>query len=209
MACRQQWLKKNGGILLWGAGFFVFLIDLLLWADQLNEWSRNHSHLIKMLAAFAPAFIALIALNIAWRQKQIAQNKLKLDLFERRYDLYKEIQKYIHEGINNSRGCTESVSTDVEDMLVRADFLLNNKALSFWLRDLRKKVLDAGHLQIEIAQLCKAQNLTSNGDSALLDKQKKITEKEDEKDKLERELFACLRELPEKLQDHITPIEAA
>ena len=50
-------------------------------------------------AAFVALVIGLIAAGIAYRQSQIAHAKLKLDLFERRYELYALLRDYLSRGM--------------------------------------------------------------------------------------------------------------
>ena len=50
-------------------------------------------------AAFVALVIGLIAAGIAYRQSQIAHAKLKLDLFERRYELYTLLRDFLAGGM--------------------------------------------------------------------------------------------------------------
>src|SRR5438876_9829505 len=46
--------------------------------------------------------IAVVAGYIAWQQWQTARQKLRLDLFERRYALYDSVVDMINEGLSDS-----------------------------------------------------------------------------------------------------------
>jgi hypothetical protein len=47
-------------------------------------------------SALLTPVVALLAMYIAYRQWRTAQNKLKLDLFERRVAIYEAAQSYVH-----------------------------------------------------------------------------------------------------------------
>jgi hypothetical protein len=48
--------------------------------------------------------IGLVAAGIAWRQKEIAQAKLKLDLFDKRYTIFHSAWEFMSEIVHNGPG---------------------------------------------------------------------------------------------------------
>lgn len=66
----------------------------------LNEIAKNYEYLIKALASFLPLLITLFMAYIAYQQWQTNERKRRQDLFEKRFDLYKRIQKKLNELIH-------------------------------------------------------------------------------------------------------------
>ena len=50
---------------------------------------------MKILSGLLTPTIALIAVYIAWQQKKLANDKLKFDLYEKRFKIYKIVNEYI------------------------------------------------------------------------------------------------------------------
>ena len=55
----------------------------------------NICNFIEILKGLLTPLIAIIALWIAYQQRVINKNKLKLDLFEKRYEVYRYIRVFI------------------------------------------------------------------------------------------------------------------
>lgn len=67
-------------------------------ANWLAPGSLSFELVKGMPAAFVALVIGLIAAGIAYRQAEIARAKLKLDLFDRRYELYLLLWEFLSEG---------------------------------------------------------------------------------------------------------------
>ena len=50
---------------------------------------------MQMLGPIATILVSLCVAYIAWQQWQVARNKLRLDLFERRYKIYEATRKFL------------------------------------------------------------------------------------------------------------------
>jgi hypothetical protein len=141
VACCPQWSKQSSSTFLWSTAVLLSIIDIVLWADCLNEWSKNHSHLIKMLAAFAPAIIAGIAVMIANRQHRTAVNKLKLDLFEKRYAYYERVHKFIFSAANLkfSRSDYWVCYKELIEVIDLVKFIAYDSELVKWLEEIKDR----------------------------------------------------------------------
>jgi hypothetical protein len=65
-------------------------------------------------AALVALIIGLVAAGIAWRQYQVARAKFKLDLFEKRYDIFFKTWGHLSSMINNGLGPTPLSDFDNE-----------------------------------------------------------------------------------------------
>lgn len=96
-------ILKNRASLIIGdicivVSFFVILV-VSLYGHDLWEWIKCTSKFGDFITAFASiaslsasAVVAYFGYQISNAQKNIAKEKLKLDLFDRRYDLFKKIR---------------------------------------------------------------------------------------------------------------------
>ena len=69
----------------------------------------NEPHWTIFLTALLTPTIALFGLRIAFMQSRIAKNKLKLDLFDRRYALYQALTRCISTIITEGKGVRRPV----------------------------------------------------------------------------------------------------
>jgi hypothetical protein len=78
----------------------------------------------ELIKAIPTALIAAIAAYVAWRQYRVARNKLKLDLFERRYAIFEEVWGILsrivhHDALDMNHG----LATPFNNLLPKAGFL--------------------------------------------------------------------------------------
>ena len=59
------------------------------------NWLGMVEEIIKVFGGLLTPLIALIAIYIAYQQHKTNRDKLRLDLFEKRYAIYKGIQKFL------------------------------------------------------------------------------------------------------------------
>lgn len=74
--------------------------------------------------------IAFFLVFIAFQQYLLAKEKLKLDLFEKRFAIYKAIQTYLDE-IRKSEDASDKLLKDFEDKTHTAKFLFDSDVADF------------------------------------------------------------------------------
>jgi hypothetical protein len=60
-------------------------------------------------AAVGSAIAALVSASSAWQQRNLSKEKLKLDLFDRRYAIYKAVNRYIAHAMQHSNITDEAL----------------------------------------------------------------------------------------------------
>ena len=101
------------------------------------------------LSALLTPVVAIFAVTIAYRQWRTAQNKLKLDLFERRHAIYDGVRVYLTSVMVTGRTTSESELKYLEATR-GAKWLLNDDIDSYLHKDLWKKICALGCLQAEL-----------------------------------------------------------
>lgn len=79
-------------------------------------------------AAFVALIIGLIAAYIAFHQYRVARDKLRLDLFERRYELYDVIWTFLSEFENSHGAARQPVTNEIP----KAHFLFGAEIAEFF-----------------------------------------------------------------------------
>lgn len=64
---------------------------------------------VTILSALATPTLAIFAIYIAWRQHQTAKEKIKLDLFDRRFALFQIVEKSILSVLQNGKASDDIV----------------------------------------------------------------------------------------------------
>src|SRR6267142_674771 len=77
---------------------------------------------LKISQGLLTPVIAIVATYVAWQQWKTNQNKLKLDRYERRLSVYKEVVRYISVGIRDANYDNDELLT-FRSKVSEADFL--------------------------------------------------------------------------------------
>jgi hypothetical protein len=95
----------------------MFMISLQIGVQPLGWYS--------VLKEFSPAFVALIAglitSYIAWRQWKTTKDKLRIDLFDKRFEVYDSVSAFIAKNLRQG-------SVDTSDVL---DFKFKTRSVEF------------------------------------------------------------------------------
>lgn len=110
------------------------------------------SPLFLILPAFATLIVGLIAALIAYQQWRLSHNKLKLDLFEKRYKVYGHFRKFIQAAVSDPAFSPE---TFLEFKAETADviFLFGSEVVAFrnqinqQAMEIRKFAVKSDHLK--------------------------------------------------------------
>jgi hypothetical protein len=92
-------------------------------------------------SAFLTPLIAIIVAYIAFRQWRTAQNRLKLDLFDRRFAVYEAAQKLALEVSETSNVSREGLSAFIRGT-EKSVFLFYDKALIGYLTAMRERAVN-------------------------------------------------------------------
>jgi hypothetical protein len=85
------------------------------------------------------AVVAVVAGYIAWRQWQTAREKLRLDLFDRRYVLYDSLQNMVTEALNENGESLAALGKYL-NALAPARFLMDAKGIDRYVSQLYEKL---------------------------------------------------------------------
>jgi hypothetical protein len=114
-------------------------------------------HWTSYLTAFLTPLIALIGIYIAYRQSVNARNKLKYELFDRRFRVYESVRELL--GIAISKGTIPSDSIIIYGRAVRdAKWLLDRDIADYLLNDVWKKAWELETVADELKQNSQQQN---------------------------------------------------
>jgi len=106
-------------------------------------------HWTSVLAALLTPVVALFALFIAYRQWKTAQNKLKLDLFERRLQVYEAARDFISSIMTSGRTSGEREFKYLSGTR-GAVWLFDQAIVEYLDKEIWSKVCDLGALQAEL-----------------------------------------------------------
>lgn len=112
----------------------------------------SEPHWTTYLSALLTPTVAVLGSFIAYRQWCTAQNKLKLDLFERRIEIYDTARSFLGGAI----GASKVKETLVADFLVdisSARWLLSEEIYEYFEKELSEKVQEVIFFDIEIESL--------------------------------------------------------
>lgn len=165
--------------------------------QSLNLLATEYKPVVDLFAALLTPVIAGIALMIAHRQHRTALNKLKLDLFEKRFVCYKQVQDFIQYTAElqfkvptEIDGYLHRYSKFLSETLETTLFLFNDRKLEEWLKVLKDKA--ANHY-------CVVQKMRSlpEGSMERLEKEKAANE-------MGTNLWEDIEKLLEKFRPHLT-----
>jgi hypothetical protein len=169
--------------------------------QSLNLLAIEYKPVVDLFAALLTPVVAGIAVSIAWRQKQIAQNKLKLDLFEKRFACYKQVEGFIQHTAElqfklpaEIDGYLHRYSRFLSETLETALFLFNDRKLEKWLEELKRKAAD---------HYCNVQEIKSLPEGGI-----ERLKKQEAANEMGANLWGDIEKLLEKFRPHLT-IEAS
>jgi hypothetical protein len=99
-----------------------------------------HPFLHDTLPLFLPLFLSVAVVVIAALQWRVARNKLRLDLFDRRYKVYEATRKFLALILRNTR-FQDSELTEFDLATSDAKFLFRRDIVD-WLAEIRAQALD-------------------------------------------------------------------
>lgn len=100
-------------------------------------------HWTAYISAIVLPIIALIAARIAFRQSQIARNKLKLDLFDRRMAVYEAVRKALGAAARNGK-LTQEEEINYLVGISTAKWLFRSEVFTYLDETLWGKIVDLG-----------------------------------------------------------------
>lgn len=89
------------------------------------------------------SIIAVGLLYIAWQQHQTNKNRIKMELFDRRYKIYLGVQKYLAQ-ILRKQCITQGDFNRFAEAVISYDFLFKPK-VNKWLNKLTQKATELHH----------------------------------------------------------------
>jgi hypothetical protein len=98
---------------------------------------------VDYIASFLPIatfFLSVAVAIVALLQWFVARNKLRLDLFDRRYKVYEATQKFV-DSINNDPAHVDSYLNDFNVGTSNAEFLFDSDVLNY-IKLVRKRAVD-------------------------------------------------------------------
>lgn len=87
--------------------------------------------LVAFIIGLLGAYVAWKQKDIARQQKEIAEAKLKLDLFGRRYDMYLKVSSFIKDVASHGTHQYPELYDPFKDILAEADFLFGEDVFNF------------------------------------------------------------------------------
>lgn len=106
---------------------------------------------IQVLNGLLTPLIALIAIYIAYQQYKTARNKLKLELYEKRYKFYNDMRKFIIR-LNSQPDRVFEELSEISYSLNEGRFLFDNDLLDY-IEDLKKKAYEYGFMNAKITKI--------------------------------------------------------
>jgi hypothetical protein len=107
------------------------------------------AYIAALLVPLVAILAALLAGFIAYRQWRVAQNKLKLDLFDRRFNVFTAATKLIR-CVTTTGGITDAELQEFVSGIAGAKWLLSSEVDTYLSKQLYDKAIDLQCLQSEI-----------------------------------------------------------
>ncbi|MEX8519503.1 MAG: hypothetical protein AB3X44_13415 [Leptothrix sp. (in: b-proteobacteria)] len=102
-------------------------------------------------AAFVALMVGLVATYIAWKQYATARAKVKLDLFQRRYEIFERTWRHLSEAIQTSPGPTPF--SDFDNFIPQAGFLFGAEVEAY-LRNISSKRIELWAIHSKTKSSC-------------------------------------------------------
>lgn len=111
-------------------------------AHIMDDWKFQLDIGLRAVTALGTVVIGLLAALIARRQARIASDKLKFDLFSKRYEVYQAIMSWIDK--LQERRMEDEEYTEYMHKIEPVHFLFGED-INNWVRSLRQKARDMNH----------------------------------------------------------------
>lgn len=109
-------------------------------------------HWTTSLSALLVPVVAVLGLLIAYRQWRTAQNKLKFDLFERRFSVYDTARTFIRSILTSGKVSDEELFKFVSGTR-EAKWLLNAEISEYLWKSLYQRAVELQTLDLELADM--------------------------------------------------------
>ena len=113
---------------------------------------KDYASTLELIEKFGSVFVALVAAGIAgiiaYRQWKTAYDRLRLDLFERRYSMFESVMKTLA-GVVSAGTITHNNQVQLIRTLRGAEFLFD-RDMEEYLKDLRLKLVELEYREEEI-----------------------------------------------------------
>lgn len=130
----------------------------------------NERDWLDILQALLTPAIAVVVAYIAWQQYQIQRQRVRIDLFDRRYELFVNANKYL----------TETVSKGEFDINLHNRFLKENRGAQFlYSKEIDKYLLDIAAATRELIKYESESRKNSSFDGDIFEAEKQKLEKLD------------------------------
>lgn len=107
---------------------------------------------ISVLQGLLTPTIALLGAYIGWQQWRTNRNKLKLDLFERRYTMYDAAVQLINSILRSGKATQEAIF-EFTSKTRSANFIVGKGIAIYLDGELRARAIDLETLQVELSSL--------------------------------------------------------
>jgi hypothetical protein len=118
--------------------------------DQNAAIMENTPHWTTCLSAFLVPVITAFGLYIAYRQWRLSQNKLKLDLFDRRFAVYDAARMLFESIVNTSGNARDKELLKFPSVIREAKWLLNEEVAQYLDKQIFHKTIAFARLQAEL-----------------------------------------------------------
>ncbi|MFZ5531620.1 MAG: hypothetical protein ACOY4U_11310 [Pseudomonadota bacterium] len=98
----------------------------MTWAE-INAFSVQNKSALDFFSALLPFVLSVIAAYIAFAQWRVNKNKLKLDLFEKRFQVFTAAKDFIAHCLTNGYRPTQEAKHEFLQRTKGAEFLFNKK----------------------------------------------------------------------------------
>jgi hypothetical protein len=98
------------------------------------------SQLLQVVQLMATLTVAYFATRIAWRQANTARDKLKLDLYEKRFRVYQALLTFLEAILREGKVTAEFISA-FNSSTVGKEFLFNND-VNEYLKEVKNKAME-------------------------------------------------------------------
>lgn len=114
----------------------------------------TESNLIAYVSAFGSPLVALVAGGFAayfsYRSWRTAKNKLRLDLFDKRYNLYVQIQGFLQK-VYSDKWEAETDNIKFLNMVAEAKWIFDDKVFDYLVKDLHSKLSEYSRVGADMA----------------------------------------------------------
>ncbi len=106
---------------------------------------------VTIMSAFISPIVAIVVTYIAIQQYKLQKNKLRLDLFEKRYEIYKNAEIFINQIVVN--GCVDSIEMQTFFLNTKDKYFLFGRDVNEYLNELYKNAIKLSELSFELEAL--------------------------------------------------------